>query len=381
MDVNWRLRQLIDALQPPVRLLPPYIRAGVPVAVALPEIGKRYHKMLQPDELRLGHELYIAVNAARDAQFSKHAVGPFQKYWVTRIQWEAGLPGYPGQQLHVYARRHMPAGANDDVIDSLHAPVKTLISRKEVEQAVRHHTAQEKVAHLGMKQERRKSLVHGLETVAARLVLCESLAARAGADVVGTQQLGLVVYLLLTCFDRLGQVGRFVQFDDFLLGKKAKYRERRVQALSEAGPEPVEQALALYRAYQRDFSVTNSFHRFIDKVLPEAERQRLMSSVHVFETGFLDRGKRREVDEQGVKDFLFRFRNRYTHQADVQPGLTIPPPPESMAGIPPAGMVLSFYDQWHEEDRMVTVMFHDLPDTLFQCVRAGLVARLRGGLE
>lgn len=356
-------------------LIPPYIRQRIHAALILPELGKMYKYDITPDKLILGNKLFIKVLENKDTIFSETKQSGYDTYYITNFEWGKGFDDYNGQQLLVTARKNTPSNANDDLIDIIHAAVPNLISRSQVERAVQNLTAREPVAYLQMKKKRREQPVYALRTVAERVRLCRMLAGEDAAELISTHQLGLVCYLLLTCFDRLGQLNRFIQFDDFLQGKKQRYKDLREEALRNAGDDAVSQSLALYRTYQKHFSVTNSFYRFIDEVLPEQERRALLECIKVFETPLLKKASSRKLDDIEVKRFLYSFRNRFTHQADYEPGLTIPLPRE-ISNHPPGSSVFIMYDQWREEDKIITVSFRDFSETLFKCVKVGLVERL-----
>ncbi|GAB7530607.1 hypothetical protein PS3A_30180 [Pseudomonas sp. 3A(2025)] len=136
----------------------------------------------------------------------------------------------------------------------------------------------------------------------------------------------MVVYLLLTCLDLLGQSERYVSFDEWLSSHKEKYSSQRDLAISKLGQciDPVEVSKALLSAYNKVYGVTNSFFGGIDK-LSENARDYLFSNIRISESLICAGGKARDNSTNGVvvenqnqlkKKYLFSLRNSFTHALD-----------------------------------------------------------------
>ena len=122
-------------------------------------------------------------------------------------------------------------------------------------------------------------------------------------------------YLLLTCFDVLGHTREWIAFDAWLKAKKCrKERANVVEQLTDT--DPVAVASALHGKYLELYGVKLSFYNFIHTVISPDARTMLYQSIRVPTTV----GSTQIIDSNQAFDaprdeFLFRIRNRYTHQA------------------------------------------------------------------
>lgn len=130
------------------------------------------------------------------------------------------------------------------------------------------------------------------------------------------QHEALVNYLLLTCFDILGQPHDWMDFNSWLTSKKTKSeREEAMNLISDCDTN-IETTQKIYTFYQNKYGVKQSFYRFIDKILDNKERDRLLSSVEI---------ERRDenlssviIDDPAKKKlFLYNSRNIFTHKAEL----------------------------------------------------------------
>lgn len=133
----------------------------------------------------------------------------------------------------------------------------------------------------------------------------------------------LMYYLLLTCFDLLGQPSEWVPFSEWLISsKKAAEREVAVSSM-QTGSNPVEIARHFNSAYQARYGVKNSFNNFVLKILTDEERAELYSNIQIVRgrmggdpntsypaLGYIE-------DERKKLDFLFGLRNKFTHGAVI----------------------------------------------------------------
>lgn len=130
---------------------------------------------------------------------------------------------------------------------------------------------------------------------------------------------GLITYLVLTCFDQLGQpVSGWIFFPDWIKSSKlesevqksiAKVNDRYSDELFEI------KCSALYGEYHSIYGVKNSFYRFINEILPQNISRRLLDNILVErwnEKGRMpDKGN--QEDDVLKKKWLFKTRNDYTH--------------------------------------------------------------------
>lgn len=133
----------------------------------------------------------------------------------------------------------------------------------------------------------------------------------------------LMYYLLLTCFDLLGQPSEWVSFSEWLISIK-KAEERQV-VVSSVQPDlnPIEIARQFNCAYQETYGVKTSFNNFVLKILTDEERTELYSNIQIVRgrkdgdpntsypaLGYIN-------DEKKKLDFLFSLRNKFTHSAVI----------------------------------------------------------------
>ncbi|MFK7786845.1 MAG: hypothetical protein AB8B56_17120 [Crocinitomicaceae bacterium] len=90
----------------------------------------------------------------------------------------------------------------------------------------------------------------------------------------------LITYLKLTCFDKLGQPTNYMQFNNWLKSKRKKTERELI--ISDLGSEGIlEQAEKLYNEYLKIYGVKNSFYRFINEVIPDRSKQKLLDGIEI----------------------------------------------------------------------------------------------------
>jgi len=124
----------------------------------------------------------------------------------------------------------------------------------------------------------------------------------------------LMNYLLLTCFDILGQGGKFVSFEGWLHGSAYDGERESAKLCVPEGADPVAAAMALAKEYRSLYGHRVTFYRFLDEVLDSALRARLFDSLRLrlkkdATTDWTD-----FIEPQCPKRALYLLRNHYTHQ-------------------------------------------------------------------
>ena len=123
-------------------------------------------------------------------------------------------------------------------------------------------------------------------------------------------------YLLLTCFDVLGQTREWIAFDAWLKAKKCRGERADVVAQLADTTDAVAVASALHGKYVELYGVKLSFYKFIHTVISSDSRTMLYQSIAVpttiGSTQIIDLNQRFDTARDGL---LYRIRNRYTHQA------------------------------------------------------------------
>ena len=134
------------------------------------------------------------------------------------------------------------------------------------------------------------------------------------------------LYLLLTCFDLIGQNRGHINFQDWLISNKYNYPSERAEALSRVSSKGngVEEAKELNKLYNEIYGVKNSFYNGLSSMGDIAKKEILDSIWVRFEEDYSPNGGRLavEVDWEYDKlvskkmEFLFKQRNRFTHSLE-----------------------------------------------------------------
>ena len=138
----------------------------------------------------------------------------------------------------------------------------------------------------------------------------------------------LVVYLLLTCFDKLGQKRSFTTFPNWLRSKKVSHTTEKENILNSITENTniVESSLRIFECYQSIYGVRNAFYEGI-KRLPENAKNQLFDSVKIsFCAEFGMHGPNVSLPTEPLDDkeleldlklkYLYSKRNRFTHELD-----------------------------------------------------------------
>jgi hypothetical protein len=118
----------------------------------------------------------------------------------------------------------------------------------------------------------------------------------------------IVTYLLLTCFDLLGQPAKWMTFDNWLRASDTAVARNAVTAALPTKDDPITAAELLFREYQSTYGVRNSFFRFINAEITESARRGLLDSITIHTSSGIAL-----QDDQLSRRFLYDFRNRFTH--------------------------------------------------------------------
>lgn len=138
----------------------------------------------------------------------------------------------------------------------------------------------------------------------------------------------LVVYLLLTCFDKLGQKRSFTTFPNWLRSHKVIHTTEKENILNSftENIDIVESSVRLFEGYQSIYGVRNAFYEGI-KGLPENAKKQLFESVKIsFCAEFGMHGPNVSLPSKPLEDkgleldlklkYLYSKRNRFTHKLD-----------------------------------------------------------------
>jgi hypothetical protein len=211
-----------------------------------------------------------------------------------------------------------------------------------------------------------------IATVAERLDLVDRLSLPDVAKALWHHYEPLVVYLMLTCFDRLGQPADWIDFGAWLDAKhSAQGREGSVADVSSM--DTLTALRTLYRRWLDLYGVRTSFYRFLRDVLPSGVHAALLESIHIHRLAVPPDIRRLDVDDRAKEDWLMGLRNAYTHKAQFVPGIprdaffTEMLSPETWTGM---------RQQRIEGEEWRSVDLRGWPEIPVITVRAGLVSYL-----
>ncbi|CAM3580913.1 hypothetical protein [Halomonas lysinitropha] len=172
----------------------------------------------------------------------------------------------------------------------------------------------------------------------------DGLAGRAGYNFNGSkwwyhprhEREALVIYLLLTCFDKLGQKQSFTTFASWLKSQKFVHvtgKDKVVSSIPE-GLSVVESSMRLLEGYQDVYGVRNAFYEGVAG-LPENAKSHLLGSIRLsFNAEFgmhgpyvstLPKPLEDSKLEQDLKlKYLYGKRNGFTHKLDQYHTCSVP---------------------------------------------------------
>ena len=121
-------------------------------------------------------------------------------------------------------------------------------------------------------------------------------------------------YLLLTCFDILGQTEDYIDFFSWLQSKKLKEERENIIKKCE-GTDIVLNMINVHKEYNSIYGISKSFHRFIYQILSDENRNKLFDSIDIKRRSVSDsKPIEINVSEKMKSDFLFLIRNSFTHK-------------------------------------------------------------------
>ena len=213
--------------------------------------------------------------------------------------------------------------------------------------------------------------IFNIETVLDRLDLCRRLCDPEVEKALFHHQRPLMVYLLLTCFDRLGQPADWVDFGGWLVSKDHEDERQIVLVDAPKVDNPIQLTIHLHKSYLDKYGTASAFFRFMRELLPDKTRRELLNSIIVVRNqnppGL---GRLPDLDDDQKLRMLYTIRNDYTHRAFGIPGV-------GQSILPDLGVNWVMYSQTFREFDWDSVMVHDWPNLLQRTVRTGLAEYVR----
>lgn len=145
----------------------------------------------------------------------------------------------------------------------------------------------------------------------------------------------LVSYLLLTCFDYLGQKKGYINFFSWLKSKKIQHVLERKDGIGKIPPDSLPEKIAgiLLEHYEELYSVKNAFYGGI-KNLPEVAKRKLLSSVSISDcpnygskpnTSFPSYPLEENEELEKIKlKYVYEKRNKFTHRLEQYQACSLP---------------------------------------------------------
>jgi hypothetical protein len=148
----------------------------------------------------------------------------------------------------------------------------------------------------------------------------------------------LVMYLLLTCFDKLGQSRKNpTSYQQWLLHIKKTMSMDSINLDVAEKSNPVDISLAFYEKYLSENSVKFNFYKGINKV-PTKKKENLLKSLRIWQlkenskTGDVEWISEKDIDGVDLDDIkmhcLYELRNDFTHNLDQCNGISQPTSPD-----------------------------------------------------
>ncbi|WHI48965.1 hypothetical protein [Microbulbifer sp. VAAF005] len=154
-----------------------------------------------------------------------------------------------------------------------------------------------------------------LSTISNRLDMVSHLYTEEVCKGMGHHHEHLVTYLMLTCFERLGQARDWMAFGKWLSAKRTKQERKTVIDNLDENLDSAQVAEHLHTFYNKKYGVRSAFFRFFEDRLDSDQRSALLSNIEI--TKIKQKSKDwvniNTNDDEKLK-WLYSVRNRYTHQ-------------------------------------------------------------------
>jgi hypothetical protein len=311
----------------------------------------RHEAEFDRSRLRLGALVHVEGRQIQPKFFSKPTAlsQAYAVSWIAPSEW--------------YVRLTRGYRLRDTDFDMLVSAVAGYATADEVRTACDRGIREMPIEKLYLTRTKEQSLLGQFMTVAERLDLVWRLSSAECSSQLSDHYEPIVVYLMLTCFDVLGQPADWRDFRSWLDGKEPT-------KVAVTSTSLIEQSKQLYEAWSKQYGVRNSFYRFMDEVLPPDALQRLLAGIEYLILSNPPTITQQNGDDDKKKRWLFEVRNRSTHSAQVNKGFH----PERFGPMPLARQS----KQYRFGSRSWEVIFvEDWPGRVIEAVRCGLAAKIR----
>jgi hypothetical protein len=328
-------------------------------------MGKRYPSQYDRSTLRLGALVFVEFDSiGNPIRFSHLPSQTSKRYavtWIGPSDW--------------YVTLRDEFEVSPTLVENTIKIVGDLLDRETVAIAIGKAASEIRPQYMFKTSELDRSRLSVISTVVERLELCSRLGDPAVAEQLFTHYRPLVVYLLLTCFDRLGQPADWIDFGAWLRATDKAEERMRVAPILNQLDEPAGIASRMYDSYNQRYGVHHSFFRFLRAVIPPDSRRELLDGIAMYHFGLPpDIGHGSRASDEEKEKFLFRLRNEYTHKARYVPGVT--------KSIWPSGAFdadgWEHFQQIFEKNDWTDIAVRNWPEAIEKTVRVGLAEYLEG---
>ncbi|UZK65861.1 hypothetical protein [Sphingomonas sp. M1-B02] len=262
------------------------------------------------DKIYIGGVVYISAEEAWEPQFCpdpfpgsiRHCVT-----WISTSDWT------------VFLEDRLIVAEHD--VHRITSVLGEAISQDDVRRALYYAAGLVPVGKLHLGDTWHSSIPGKCLAVAERLQLVGDLRRPHIESVLWWHSEPLITYLLLTCFDILGQSKGWMPFGNWLKSKKGGPDLALI-----GSTDPIGVADELHRQWLDRFGTRNSFYRFANERLDQPTRQRLLDSLEIIKyplppaDGALSRGSEIPTTPEEKLRYLYKVRNSFTHEARGVPG-------------------------------------------------------------
>jgi hypothetical protein len=324
--------------------------------------GENYPYSFDRSRLKLGEKILVEFDdLGRPKDFyldNKPSCIPYWVIWIAPSEWCVSLQD----------KYYIDVSIEERIMKA----VETYSDKETVSKGLAIAASDIRPERMFMQSEYEKSRVAIIITVADRLELCSRLAETITAGQLLYHQTPLIAYLLLTCFDRLGQPANWLDFGSWLVSRE-KQKERESIAF-EAQNNAIIAAIKLHDSYNKLYGVSHSFYQFLQEVISDELRKELLDSIEIEIVDNPPELSNRRVSDTKTKEaFLFQLRNNYTHKAQFVPGMPRALSPDDNL----SKTAWTFFDQYIEQEKWKCVFVKNWPDILEKVVRAGLATYIK----
>jgi len=325
--------------------------------------SERVKARFERNQLRLGRIVHVELDktgAPRSFKLMPTATTvPHAIEWIAPSDWVVSL---------------VPKWRVDErTVDRVAVLVEPRLDRDEVRRSLAVAASDVRLEHQYKTDEYRRSRLHTIESVLERLDLIDRVTEPESANALFHHWGPLCIYLLLTCFDLLGQPARWLPFGSWLRAHQVEDERAEAAAAASAEEGPVSAAQVMFAFYESRYGVGSGFYRFLREVLPPDARRTLLNSFQLVQLkNPPELGEPVQLSDSAKERYLYETRNSYTHRAQFIPG------PDTSRTFPElSGATREAREQLIEANVWTTVFTVGWPTALEDAVKAGLAGYLR----